>query len=239
MIPLLSTTVIPIQRLQHHDGRSDYRVLMIKRASTLRVLPGFWVFPGGIVDSVDVQKARILQDGTHAATVLRQIGIPDCLSWIDAAWPENISPLTISHEVASYSLINAGMRELEEETGLSGSCNDQWSGVRYFGRRVTPTLFKYRFDTHYFLCELENAGPLLTSSAEVEQARWFSPDEWLYELKQLPNIEFRIAPPTIDALRALAQYVYLSDLLADGKMMEQVNDPERLTSFQNLLADSI
>jgi len=239
MIPLLSTTVIPIQRLQHHDGRSDYRVLMIKRASTLRVLPGFWVFPGGIVEPVDVQKSRILQDGSHATTVLRQIGVPDGLNWTDAGWPADVSPLTINREVAAYSLINAGMRELEEETGLSGSFNEPWSSVRYFGRRVTPTLFKYRFDTHYFLFELDNAGPLLTSSAEVEQARWFSPDEWQYELKQLPNVEFRIAPPTVDALHALSEYVYLSDLLAHGMMSEQVNDPDRLASFQNLLADSI
>jgi 8-oxo-dGTP pyrophosphatase MutT (NUDIX family) len=52
--PKLAATVIlckPVRRV--HPNYSDFKVLMVKRATKSRFAPGAHVFPGGVVESSD------------------------------------------------------------------------------------------------------------------------------------------------------------------------------------------
>jgi len=256
--PRLSCTIIPAKRVDQEDGQTaDFQVLMIERSRELRVLPGFLAFPGGRVEEIDERVGRSWK-GTNLNRKLAGWGwgAADLLEGA-ATSDQPVDP----RYCGALVLLATGVRELLEEVGLNPDVRQYWkeeslaalrSGdttgwqratkrfnptapLRYFGRRVTPEAFRYRFDAHFIVAQFNWLEDLKCNPAEVARAFWVSPAEALAWAED-PDSEARLAPPTVDALRALAAHTKLDDLMTQGRMPDQVNDPRRIDLLRQQLS---
>ncbi len=241
--PRLSATMIVVREA---GGDAPFEVLAITRSKNLRVLPGFMVFPGGVLDDMDLQIATSIVNNLDG-------GVP-ALFEVDAA---DFKGSTLGRERLYASLFAAGARELFEETGIyMGARHAGWiaktsaradllrgQGVewqrafadesacfphRYVGRRVTPIQVKFRFDTHFFIVQVPKGTEADPSPDEVESVVWSTPGDLLARFEQ---DEIRMAPPTVDVLATLERHRTLADLLGSATMPSQVNDDERIGKF--------
>lgn len=248
LAPRLSATMIIVRAA---SGDAACEVLAITRSKKLRVLPGFMVFPGGVLDPLDIYVATSLQQAMRDST-------PSLFSLQEADFKGDV----VSRDLLYWSLFAAGVRELFEETGIyMGAPRKSWTELqvireallqgqgsewmelvmtepsfysfRYVGRRVTPMQVKHRFDTHYFIVQVPHDTEVYPSPDEVESVLWSAPDELLTRFGQ---DEFHMAPPTVDALTTLSRHASLADLMANADMSEQRNDDARINHFLRQLS---
>ncbi|MCY0875134.1 MAG: hypothetical protein OWT28_02495 [Firmicutes bacterium] len=260
-VPRLSATVIPVR--QSSTG-NDIEVLMIERLRSLRVLPGFLAFPGGMLDVGDVSVANHWCASAYFPTstvagVLTD-GLRSAFAWTQEAW---VGSTGASFERVLLALLSAGMREVAEEIGVCPLQRDSWSSeelsalrsgvgdvwlqeaqqfalkprVRYFGRRVTPPVLRYRFDAHFFVAAWQGEEEMRVSSTEVERAFWIAP-KMLLERAESSAEKVLLAPPTADALLALSTIDRVEDLWTAPGMPEQVNDVARVEALRRLMQSS-
>jgi 8-oxo-dGTP pyrophosphatase MutT (NUDIX family) len=248
LAPRLSATMIIVRAA---SAAAAGEVLAITRSKQLRVLPGFMVFPGGVLDPLDIDVASSLPQAMRNST-------PSLFTMQEADFKGEI----VSRDLLYWSLFVAGVRELFEETGIyMGAPRKSWTELqeireallqgqgsewkkivitessfypfRYVGRRVTPIQVKHRFDTHYFIVQVPHDIAVYPSPDEVESVLWSAPDELLTRFGQ---DEFHMAPPTVDALTALSRHASLADLMANAVMAEQSNDDARINHFLRQLS---
>lgn len=93
----------------------------------------------------------------------------------------------------------AAVRELHEEAGLAIEANSLLS----FSRWVTPEISPKRFDTWFFVAELERPVPIRVDGVEIAEHRWMSPWE---ALAARQRGEISLAPPTFVTLHTVASY---------------------------------
>ncbi len=93
----------------------------------------------------------------------------------------------------------AAVRELHEEAGLAIDPES----LLPFSRWVTPEISPKRFDTWFFVAELEVAQPVQVDGVEIGRHRWMSAPEAL-AAKQRGEID--LAPPTFVTLVTVAAY---------------------------------
>ncbi|MCB1438402.1 MAG: NUDIX domain-containing protein [Nitratireductor sp.] len=163
------------------DGKpGDERIVMGRRAKTLKFMPGAMVFPGGRVDRSDRSVQPV--DQIHPA----------------------LSQRLVTHmrgqtaEADARALTNAAIRELAEETGIlvgrpSGNlpAHPDWhqfrdAGIapavgtlRLLSRAITPPGNPRRFDTWFFLARADEIHFTpeggFAPSGELEELQWIRP----------------------------------------------------------------
>lgn len=255
--PRFSTTIIMLRKTEKN---APFEVLLVKRAQTLRVLPGFMVFPGGVIEENDLQVA---QTWLHRKPLLNMQKSPlgDTVPIEFVLEGAQLFGRYVERTELYWALFATGLREMYEETGIlmldkqeqidfvpsEQTSNETavflpaeqlWNQVamrtqslpytRYFGRRVTPPEVKFRYDAHYFLCLAPEVVPLQLRESEIESATWLTPEEILIRFHANSLL---MAPPTVDAIMALAQYASLDELLTQGFMPPQVYDEKRIRDF--------
>ncbi|MHB1627045.1 MAG: NUDIX hydrolase, partial [Bacilli bacterium] len=246
---------------QEEESASSARleVLLAKRAQTLRVLPGFMVFPGGVLEQADLDSARAwLENASFSRREPSSILPPAPAEF--AMGGGVFFARSVTRDELYYSLLAAGLRELFEETGLQPGLQigqqpglqiglqtglrmrdgpdmailrhgaGDGTAVRYFGRRVTPERVRYRFDTHYFVIEAPASAEEDLRLAESE----FETALWRTPqaiLRERDAGSYLLAPPTVDALTALCAYGSTAALLRHGLLPEQRDDDGRIDQF--------
>ena len=66
---------------------------------------------------------------------------------------------------------------------------------------MTPEKYSIRFDTRFYLAHLPSDQSPLSSSQEVTEGLWLTPQQ---ALQRAQNAGFPMMPPTLAALRTLA-----------------------------------
>lgn len=162
-------------------ARGSFRMLMGRRASTLKFMPGAWVFPGGSVDVGDRLAATAGDiDADMVETLL--IGMRGRASRIRAK-----------------ALAVAALRETFEESGIligrpatpdrpaglvgyddKGQLPDV-SSLRLVARAITPPGRIRRFDTRFFIADANTIShrpaDLTPPSTELDQLAWIGPED--------------------------------------------------------------
>ena len=191
------------------DGANkDIEVLVVRRAKTMRFLPGFVAFPGGAADPSDAEMVKRAfgrpvcaeddDDPALAVTALRETA--EEIGWLlavrDGEGTKMDTPLAPDEQAdlckggdALSAWLSA--RGLAFDLGL----------LRRIGRFVTPPTQPVRFDTRFFLCVGQHLGEPRLHGAELDAALWTPARDMLTRIQsgELPAVR-----PTIAVLKALA-----------------------------------
>ncbi|CAD8069312.1 unnamed protein product [Paramecium sonneborni] len=157
-----SATLISIQ--------DDFKVLMLKRSNEIS-FGGSFAFPGGVLEETDYKFAQAdssLIQQNHQKYYCHQI-----FTWYDS------------------SLI-AAIQETIEETNIQLDYKQIYSQIKPFIRIITPQMMKKRYDTQFFVLNLNNYDKLNINKSESISYKWNTP---LGFLEKFINNQISLFPP--------------------------------------------
>lgn len=220
--PVTPRPAATLALLRGRDGTVE--VLLLKRSSAARFIPGAFVFPGGRVDVEDSSKEMesfLSEPSPLDAKALldEDPGLPPAHAFWVAALRETFEEAGI--------LLGGGEEEvrslpLEDGEGIGGLRRDLHSGnrsflsilgalgrglnggnLRYIGHWMTPTQERYRYDTRFFGAEVPPDCQAFPDGIEMVEAVWLTPEEALQRNKAgiLPMVF-----PTILTLQKLLPF---------------------------------
>jgi 8-oxo-dGTP pyrophosphatase MutT (NUDIX family) len=218
--PKNASTVILIRP----EIRGKFEVFMTRRPPGMKFLGGFYVFPGGTVRKSDCSAEMLsrchglsrpeaqkilgnqlspeLSLGHWVAGIrelYEEVGILLCVTkngkHLDITQEKHKERLAQKREALVGGAID--FRVLLESEGLY--C-DAGSPV-FFYHRVTPKSYPMRFDTRFYLAGMPSGQTALSSSQEVAESLWITPEQ---ALDNFQKGDFPLKPPTIYSLKTLA-----------------------------------
>jgi glyoxylase-like metal-dependent hydrolase (beta-lactamase superfamily II)/8-oxo-dGTP pyrophosphatase MutT (NUDIX family) len=162
----------------------DPEVFLARRVSRMRLFGNVWSFCGGRVDPVDRQTAHPLRSAV-IREMIEELGI-ELWAGGGPADPGLRRDLLEDPAVWADRCELARLERLPEPSL----------------RLVTPEFYPRRFDTWFFVVEVEaDCSPDLLES-ELDVAGWDTPERWV---RRWQKGEFHLAPPALLMLRVLAQ----------------------------------
>ena len=187
--PLPSSTVL---LLADRAGRLE--VLMVRRSRSA-VFGGMFVFPGGVVDPIDLSPlAEEALGGT----------LPGEAGWLAAGLRET------AEEVGIF-LTDPPIDP--PRTPLRGAAIYRWVArrrarfdagrLRYLSNWVTPRQAPHRFDARFYVATVEGDEPLMLAEAELTEAVWVAPHRALGRRRRG---EWEMILPTEKTLEYLADF---------------------------------
>jgi 8-oxo-dGTP pyrophosphatase MutT (NUDIX family) len=170
-------------------------VLMVRRSRASSFVGGAYVFPGGAVDDDDRSDL--------ARRAVAGVDDPEMFPWAAAALRE-------AAEEAGVLVMadpDPALRDLHGSDlyrGLvaAGSALDG-GRLAYLSNWVTPAGEPRRFDTRFFLAEVDAGTEAQADEHEVTEATWIAPAQALERAKQR---DWFMIPPTVLTLRTLARF---------------------------------
>ena len=209
-------------------------VLLTRRPDEMAFLGGMYCFPGGTVQRDDFSSGILRRCHGLSPTAARKIigahfSPEEALGLWVAAIRELFEEIGVLLAITADGTIAATDRDLnrslaEKHTALlsrrlsfvalleTGNLRCDTSQLAYFSHWRTPSQFKVRFDTRFFLASVPAEHSPLTASPEVAHSLWLTPDDALQRFAQgtLPMIF-----PTFASLRTLADFDSLESLFAE------------------------
>lgn len=231
-----ASTVILVRPVDN----GGFEVLMTRRPREMKILGGFLVFPGGAVEQEDCSDAMLARcRGLASAEAQKLLGgeMSPELSlghWVAAVrelFEETGIRFFVDGTGGSREVKDAGMLErlaekrkalavgrislarLLESEGLF--CD--LGRLGYLFHRITPDKYPVRFDTRFYLAALPVNQTPLPSSEEVTESLWATPQA---ALEWCQTGQFPMMPPTIIALRSLADHGSWDNLRATYRLLD-------------------
>ena len=218
-VPSKASTIIVVRP----ESNGGFEVLMTRRQQQMQFLGGYLVFPGGGIEKEDYSEEMLsLCRGLSLSDAQERLGgemSPDiCLGHWVAAVRELFEEAGIHFFVDQNNNVarnDVQKRLAEKRKDLSeGRINlpqlleseqlfCDLSRLTYLFHRTTPEKYKLRFDTRFYLAALPENQSALAFSEEVAESLWLPPRA---ALDQSESSRFPMLPPTIIALRTLAEH---------------------------------
>lgn len=178
-------------------------IVIVQRAKNQRAFPAHWVFPGGKVDEDDLivpKDAQAPQEDLMVCCIrefFEETGILPAYSGE-------------SEKLASYrkGLLDGQM--IFSEVCQRINYKIPISKMINLGRRVTPPIMPFRFDTSYFLLKDNNECNVDIASDELAFGDWLQPEELLEKWRKSVAI---IPPPIRDVLEVISNNGIQSDTI--------------------------
>ena len=185
--PAPAATVILLR-----SGQPGLQVLLQKRHSTMDVLGGAYVFPGGKVDANDYPSSPTTPMDKSPEQLAEALGQPD------------IEP------ALATAFFRAAQRELAEESTIGIGLGELFAWSRWITPRNASVTTK-RFDTLFFVAALPEGQTAAHDYQEATDTVWLSPRE---ALQHYWNAQVSLAPPQIMTLAHLARFDSPAEVLA-------------------------
>ena len=209
-------------------------VLLTRRPDQMAFLGGMYCFPGGTVQKEDFSTAILRRCRGLSPTAARKIigaqfSPQKALGlWVTAIrelFEETGVLLAITADGTIGAMdcdLNRSVAEkhtalLARRLSFSGLLEAEdlhcdTTQLAYFSQWRTPSQFKVRFDTRFFLASVPAEHSPIAASPEVAHSLWLTPDHALQRFAQgtLPMIF-----PTFASLRTLADFDSLESLFAE------------------------
>lgn len=185
-----------------------FEVLFMRRTSTSSFVPDSWVFPGGAIDAVDRDLAETFLGGS-ALDVMRVAGLRELFEetgiWLGTPLKD---PDTTRKRVLEDP---SSFRTLFED------CASHLDELVLTSRWITPVGVPKRFDTYFFLLEVDGSHDPTPEHREGVELRWLTPRE---ALRLHSERNFPMVFPTIKNLEAIAEVQSTSALLESRRDIE-------------------
>jgi len=221
--PRPASTVILVR-----EDQGEVQVYLLQRSEKSGFFPGNYVFPGGAVHSGD--RDPLFLEG-HLDLTLDEISqrLGNGINAEDAL-AYGISAIRETFEEAGVLLGHAG--EPDHDT-IMEVCNrrtannlpkgwlQEWLGndqshvildisaLSKWSHWITPTLFKYRFDTRFFIAFMPPEQTCVPDSTETVHGLWINPEKGLTANL---NGDVPLSPPTVVTLHELLPFKTVGDL---------------------------
>lgn len=236
--PRQAATVILLRR--PHQGGIE--VLLTRRPEKMAFLGGMYCFPGGTVRKEDVSPAALRRcHGVSPATARKIVGSHfsprEALGlWVAAIRElfEEVGVLLAVKDNGEPAVPAANLYSRFTKRDQPGAPESTFisfletenlrydaSQLVYFSHWQTPAQFKMRFDTRFYLGALPEGQQPLSSSAEVSQSIWLSPDR---ALNMFTQNNFPMIFPTFASLRTLADFNSLEAVFAEFRTPALTSD---------------
>lgn len=180
-------------------GMGGWQVLMGRRHANARFLPGYYVFPGGVVDPSDAR--------ARPASALAESTV------------ENMAVNGRAGRARAIAM--ACVRETFEETGLAvcksadvgATAGPSWDVLRrrqlapdlaalsYIGRAITPTTQRYRYHARFFMAPDTTLQGEIQPDGELDDLLWLPVDK-AHNLKALSVTSYMLHRAITDATRS-------------------------------------
>jgi len=207
------------------DGGAE--IFMNRRPEKMETYAGAYVFPGGRVEEADwSEKMLELVRGLSPDEARRILGADSAAKFCLGYWVAAARELFEEAGILFFVGADGGAASSTAEGNPTGRLTEQRqrlqrgtldfpsllesarlhcdvSPLTYFFHRITPEHYPVRFDTRFFLAALPQGQAPLHASEEVAESLWIAPNE---ALSRFESGAFRMAPPTVMVLRALAQH---------------------------------
>ncbi len=199
------------------DAERGLEVLLLQRTWKAAFLPGYFVFPGGAVDTRDPQ-VRACASGRDDAAVSQTLSLDEggadymiaalreCLeeAGLLVALDEQGRPLPAAHPILGEGreALRRGetsFRALCERHGLSLPLDR----LAYVGHWVTPPGAPRRFDTRFFVALAPPGQSASHDGSETIAHAWLTPAEVLADHR---HGRLALGYPTLRTLRLLAEF---------------------------------
>ncbi len=215
-VPRPSVTVVPLR-----ESESGIEVLLLRRPLTSRFAPGYWIFPGGVVDPDDHRTQLLVPSPARWAKRL-ELTEQEAHAYLVAALRETWEETGIllgRHDLSSERLAELRLLVLRGDANFHDVVAE--AGVRlnesklaYFAHWITPIDWPRRYDTRFLLAAVEpEAVPSLVGS-ELIDLRWMSPAA---ALQAAEDADLEMLPPTLHTLRRLTGGARAATLLSRAR----------------------
>jgi len=249
-IPSDAATVMLLRSCQDNDIK-DIEVLMVLRHRKSSFVPGYHVFPGGVIDPEDYepgmerfiqgigreQAARILTDMSHPEKALG--------AWIAAvretfeevgmliARKKDGSPINVRireeclrFENYRQALIKRKMKFSQmleaEDIVLVADC------LHYFSHWITPEVLPRRYDVRFFITEAPAQQSVVCDGVELTDHIWLRPS---VALKEYDAGRIGMVLPQIMTLVELSRFSSVAEAIAS---VSEGNIPANLTKIKQI-----
>ena len=219
-VPNKASTVIVVRP----ESTGGFEVLLTRRPQEMPFLGGYLVFPGGAMETADSSERMFSRcrglSASEAKAILGGEMSPETSlgHWVAAVrelFEETGIHFFVNQRGDRSGADNASTRLIEKRKELSEGriafpelleseqlyCD--LNPIAYLFHRVTPEKHAVRFDTRFYLAALPESQIPMTSSEEVAETLWMKPQS---ALAQAESGSFPMMPPTIIALRTLAEH---------------------------------
>lgn len=172
-------------------------VLMLRRHGGASFMPNAWVFPGGIAEHLDFERAH----GDHV-TAMKIAAVRETFEeagvWLGA-------PLDDADQKRRHLLARSiTVRELLAEAPVD------LDTLVWTSRWITPVGVPKRFDTYFFLVKVGRDVVATAEQHEAVDATWIAPAD---ALAKHAAREMQMVFPTLRSLEALTAFASVDDLL--------------------------
>lgn len=250
VIPADASTVILLRPCSDTSTR-DIEVLMVRRNNKSSFVPGYYVFPGGVVDDEDCD--------TEISQFVRGL---DC-----AGASKILSDMRQPQRALGAWI--AGIRETFEETGILLACHKEGPPVtlntdekrqrfasyrealierkilftemlkkealvlpldklHYFSHWITPEFLPLRYDVRFFVASAPTGQTVSHDSVELTGHVWIRPME---AIKQYERGKLDMVLPQIMTLEELKHFRTVADVMAAAYKR---NIPATLTKIKRI-----
>ena len=207
-----AATVI-LMRDAEEDG---FEILMVKRSSR-SAFGSIYVFPGGKLDPEDYSRElysyfKEMTDSEASKKLgIKNDGLAYWIACIRECFEEVGVLLTGSNDsiIQDTFKLNAFRNKLNnkeitfKDICISESLNLRAKNIVPCAHWITPTIEPKRFDTRFFLAKVDLKQLASHDGFELTESIWIKPHD---ALKRLEKGEMNMIIPTIENIKALAQF---------------------------------
>ncbi len=229
-IPRDAATLILMRDVDR--ARTGIEILLVRRHSRSAFMPGFYVFPGGRVETADYTP--------QAGEICHGLSFRQARDAIpDSSPPEKALGFFVAaiRETFEEAGILLAYRETANVIALSEEEKERFTRYRaqvrkdpfsfatiiegerlklaaenlfYFAHWITPEISPIRFDARFFVSVAPSNQEVLCDALETTEHVWISPRKALK--KQGPD--FFLAPPTLASITRLAEFSSADEVIA-------------------------
>ena len=162
----------------------DIKVLLGKRSSKARFMPGAWVFPGGVIDKKDFK-----QNITSSLDpkIIKKLAVANNFNFANA-----LAVTAIRETAEETGLLlgkfnkNVPNKNLDLQNGIdflaSHNLVPDLSKISYLGRAITPTFSPIRFHARFFVADSIYLKGKIQTTNELVEIDWIS----VQQARELP-----------------------------------------------------
>lgn len=153
-----------------HQTEQGIEVLMVRRSSGNRFMPGAWVFPGGVVDGAD--------HDTGNGTLITGAESPALVPWLVAGFREVVEEtgIWLTDQAEPSAADRSDVLAMARSRGLRFPADR----TAFFARWITPSALPVRFDARFILVAVDQAITAAPDGRELDAAIYIAPGEALH-----------------------------------------------------------